>query len=318
MIRTRKFASVILALVLALACVASLASCDMILKGLDDVMNPDETTGGGTKQSGTSSYPKPEGKLEFHVLDVGQGDSILLYTADGCVLIDTSYNKNSVSDSIIDYLKSLGISKIDLLVLTHPHADHIGGAPEVIEAFDIGKILMPDKAATTKIFEDTLDAIEAKNIDVYAPVVGDVYDIGELHLTVLAPNSEDYGSEMNNYSIVMRATFGSTSFMLTGDAESHSEEEILARFSSDMLKCDVLKVGHHGSTTSSSEAFLDAVAPKYAIISCGDGNDYGHPHAETISKLNARGSQYIVTYEYGTVVFETDGETLTLRPSENK
>lgn len=311
-----KIASLLLAFMIAISCMASLVSCEALFEGLGSITTSDGDATSGSKQDGSSTYPKPDGKLEVHVLDVGQGDSILLYTADGCALIDTSYNKNSVSDSIIDYLQELGISKIDLLVLTHPHADHIGGAPEVIEAFEIGKILMPDKATTTNIFDATLDAIEAKNVDVYAPKAGDVYDIGDLHLTVLAPNSESYGDEINNYSIVLRATFGSSSFMLTGDAEAHSEAEIVGKFSADMLKCDVLKVGHHGSTTSSSTQFLDAVSPRYAVISCGEDNSYGHPHAETISKLEARGIQYFVTYEYGAVVFETDGENLTVRPGK--
>lgn len=310
MFKSKRILLAVLAVAVSLFCMASLVSCDEILGELGIEI---DLGGEGTKQSGVSSYPKPEGTLEVHTIDVGQGDAILLYTADGCALVDTSYNKNSVSQDIIDYIKSLGISKIDMLVLTHPHADHIGGAPEVIEAFEIGKILMPDKAATTKIFEETLDAIEKKNIDVYMPVSGDVYDIGELHLTVLAPNSENYGDEMNNYSIVLRATFGSTSFMLTGDAEEHSESEILAKYSSDMIACDVLKVGHHGSTTSSSEAFLDAVKPKYAVISCGEGNDYGHPHAETISKLKARNIEYFITTESGTVVFVSNGEKVAVR-----
>lgn len=211
-------------------------------------------------------------------------------------------------DNVVNYIKSQGISKLDYVIGTHPHEDHIGGLDAVINSFDIGKIFMPKQLSTTKTFEDVLIAIKNKGLKVTSPKVGDTYGLGQAQWTILAPSQESY-EEANNSSIVIRLVFGNNSFMLTGDAEELSEKEILEN--SIDFKSDVLKVGHHGSSSSTSDAFLEAVDPKYAVISVGEGNSYGHPHVETIDKLNIQNIEVLRTDGLGTIIFTSDGNELS-------
>ena len=249
-----------------------------------------------------------DGKIRIHFLDVGQGDSILITSNEGVILVDASLKNSSVTKSICEYIQNLGINEIDYFVLTHPHADHIGGAPTIINTFEIKNVIMPDCAATTKIFEETLDAIEAKNINVLEAVSGDEYSVGSVNFKILAPNSASY-SETNDYSVVFRLSYGEASAMFTGDAEKLSEDEILSKYSARELKSDLLKVGHHGSSSSSSVDFLKAVSPKYAVMSLGKDNSYGHPHDEIIKRFENMEITYYRTDIEGTVVFSCDGKT---------
>lgn len=244
-----------------------------------------------------------------HIIDVGQGDSILLQSGKYNALIDAG--PNSAEQELVYYLESLGIEKLDLMVLTHPHEDHIGGADLVLESFGADTLLMPDCSSSSRAFENVLDVVEEKNIRITVPERGDKFSLGEIDFTVLAPDNKSYKA-INDYSIVLKAEYGNTAFMLTGDAEALSEHEIIDHFGTDVLECDLLKVGHHGSSSSSSKEFVRAVSPVFAAISCGVDNDYGHPHRETRALFDDEGIEYYRTDYDGTLIFVSDKESVWL------
>lgn len=257
-----------------------------------------------------------DGKLQLHMIDVGQADSFLLRIPDGKnvknILIDAGAPNKTRPDTIPDYLSSLGIKELDMLILTHPHYDHIGAAQKVIESTNVKSVMIPDCDHSTKTWIKLLEKIDEKNINVIFSEVGKTLAVGDAEMKILAPSDNMLaGKETNDYSIVAKVTYGETSFMFTGDAESDSEAEIIKAFSKSDLKCNVLKVGHHGSSTSSSQAFLNAVNPEIALISCGKGNDYGHPHKETMQKLGDMGVNIFRTDEMGTVIIVSDGKTVS-------
>lgn len=244
--------------------------------------------------------------LEVHFIDVGQGDSTLVIQGEHSMLIDGGTNESYTV--IEEYLKSHGIEKLDYIIATHPHEDHIGGLDDVINNFDEDKILSPKVTSTTKTFERFVNSVKNKGKKLTTPLVGQQYELGEAKFEIVAPNSEKY-DELNNYSIVIKLSFGNVSYLFTGDAQKESEQEILDKGID--IKSDVIKIGHHGSNTSTSSNFLDAVAPKYAVISLGKDNSYGHPHKEVIQRLKLSN---IVTYrtdESGTIVSKTDGNVIS-------
>lgn len=267
------------------------------------------------QQSNKSRNISVSGTLTVTFIDVGQGDSIFIQAHSGkTMLIDAGVPE--MGSKVVDYIKSRGINKIDILIGTHPHADHIGGIPAVIENFQIGKFYMPKITTTTKTFEDVLKAAKAKGLSINVAKAGVVLDLGnEVKAQMLAPNSSHY-DDLNNYSAVIRITYGNIAFLFTGDAEKESEQEMLDKGYN--LKADVLKVGHHGSSSATTWAFLKAVNPKYAVISCGKGNDYGHPHKETMEKLKSLGITVYRTDECGTVVAVSDSRTISfnVRPGD--
>jgi competence protein ComEC len=254
----------------------------------------------------TAGIPKVEGNLKVHFLDVGQGDSVLIVNGSNAMLIDAG--DRGYGSGIVNYLKKQGVERLKYLILTHPHADHIGGAAEVINAFEIEKIIMPKAEHTTKTFENLLVTIRSKGMKITTPVPGDEYELGSSRFKILAPNSSNYES-LNDYSVVIRLVFGNTAFLFTGDAESTSESQILSK--NFEVKSDVLKVGHHGSASSTSERFLKSVSPKYAVISVGRGNSYGHPTQEVLERLNSYGVKIYRTDEEGIIVATSDGTNIT-------
>ncbi len=253
------------------------------------------------------------GNLEVHFLDVGQGDATLILLDGHAMLIDAG--NNSKGTAVQNYLKKQGVTKLDYVIGTHPDADHIGGLDVVIYKFDCGKVLLPDFSKDTKTYEEVIDTLKAKNYQEVHPKVGDRYELGKASFTVVAPGSEKYDSA-NDYSIAVRLEHGKNHFMFVGDAEEESEQEMLE--SGQKLSADVYKVSHHGSRTGTSEEFLKAVDPAYAVISCGEDNSYGHPHAEVMNLLRKEGVKVFRTDEQGTVVAVSDGKKITWNMSPDE
>lgn len=246
-----------------------------------------------------------EGELRVSFIDVGQGDSEFIELPNGeTLLIDAGTNETGAD--VVNYIESLGYSSIDYVVGTHPHEDHIGGLGDVIRTFDVESVYMPKVTADTKTFEDVLDAVDEKGLTINTAKAGvTLVDGDRLSVKMLAPVLDEYDNT-NDYSAVIKVAYGDTSFLFTGDAEEYAEDLITGDVDSD-----VLKVGHHGSSTSTGEAFLERVSPSYAVISCGLGNSYGHPHAETIEKLG--GIPVFRTDEMGTIVATSEGSEISFR-----
>jgi len=242
--------------------------------------------------------------LSVHFIDVGQADCILLLLPNGeDMLIDAG--KNSDGDIITAYLKALGVTDIEYAVGTHPHADHIGGMDDVLRAFPTDVLYMPALSADTKTYKDVLAAAEEKNVPIQTAAAGvTVYNADGLSITMVAPSEEN--TDANNASAVLLVTYLNRTFLFTGDAEKESEALVQGD-----IAADVLKVGHHGSTTSSSEAFLNRIMPQYAVISVGNGNSYGHPAEKTLLRLAAIGARVLRTDKDGTIIFTTDGDSLS-------
>ncbi|MDO0822696.1 MBL fold metallo-hydrolase [Desulfosporosinus nitroreducens] len=244
------------------------------------------------------------GILQVHFIDVGQADSILLISPDGqSILIDGGNNDDG--PEVVSYLKSQGIKELSAIVATHPHEDHIGGLDSVIQSIPPKTVYMPNVSSNSRTFEDFMAAVNisgAKKVQAKAGVSLNVPDITGIFL---APNNSSY-EELNNYSAVLKVTYGKVSFLFEGDAEDISEEEMLRNRQN--LKATVLKVGHHGSKSSTTSEFLKAVSPQYAIISVGADNEYGHPTATVLDRFAEAGIEVFRTDQSGTIVASTDGE----------
>lgn len=253
-----------------------------------------------------------ESELEVHFIDVGQGDSILIKNGAKAMLIDAG--DNGYGETVVNYLKQQGIKRLDYVIGTHPHSDHVGGLDDVIDSFDIGNVIMPNVVHNTKTYEDVLLAIKNKGLKITTPIVGSDYQLGDSVFTILAPSSEKY-SNVNNYSVAIRLAFIDHSFLFTGDAERLSENEMLATGLN--LEADVLKVGHHGSDTSTTPDFLKRVNPKYAVIQVGENNRYNHPDSIVISRLKQAGIQTFRNDYHGTIIVRSDGNAITFQTEKN-
>ncbi|MBQ1975433.1 MAG: MBL fold metallo-hydrolase [Ruminococcus sp.] len=254
----------------------------------------------------TSAAPNSESKLIVHFLDVGQGDSIFIELPNGrTMLVDAGENYHG--QGIIDYVQTIGYHKLDYVVATHPHEDHIGSMPYIVRNFEIGSIYMPDVTANTATFESLLKAIKAKGLRVKNGRTGvHIIKDGELTADIIAPDKPDE-SNLNNSSIVLLLTFGNVSYLLTGDAETKELNAIRAD-----MHATVLKAGHHGSKTSTTQTLLKKISPSVTVISCGKNNDYGHPHAEVLKMLKSVNSSVYRTDRDQTVIVATDGSSLTV------
>ena len=244
--------------------------------------------------------------LKVHYLDVVQGDSIFVELPNNeTMLIDAA--ESYQSENIINYLKNLNYQKIDYVIGTHPHTDHIGGLKDIINTFEIGKIYMPKVVSTTKTYESLLMAIKDKNLKINTAKAGtSIIDTDTLKINILAPNNSTY-TELNNYSVVTKISYGSTKFLFMGDAEKLSENEI-----KENVTADVIKIGHHGSNTSSSIDFIKKVNAKYGIISVGLNNKYNLPKEETITNWENSGTKIYLTSTNGTIRASSDGTNIKI------
>ena len=266
---------------------------------------------GATANSGGQTA---EGTITAKVLNIGQGDSILIQTSEKTVLVDTS--DVDERDKLRAELKKADVKKIDTIILTHPHADHIGGMDVLLDEYPVGMVYDNGMPSTSKLFLGYVKKLKEKNIERKGLVAGDRVDLGGgAVFEVLGPSAElvkegsvkGYKHDPNNESVVGRLVYGNFSMMLTGDAEKKEEQAILAAGSP--VQSTILKSGHHGSKTSSSADFLRAVKPEAALSSCGVNNDYGHPHKETMKKYHALDIPIYVTAENGTITVRSDGKT---------
>lgn len=241
------------------------------------------------------------GLMRVHFIDVGQADSTFIELGNGqTMLIDAG--RSGDGSTIVKYIKDLQYSSIDYVVATHPHDDHIGGMATVLDSFEIGKMYMPKQEHTISAFTNMLDVIEDKRIELHTAKSGvNITANGITTIDILAPFADSY-SNLNNCSAVVKLTYGETVMLFTGDAEQVIETQLL---DSD-IDADVLKVGHHGAGSSSAQSFIKAVSPEVAVISCGEGNSYGHPHADTLAILNEVGADIYRTDEQGTIQVTAD------------
>jgi competence protein ComEC len=260
----------------------------------------DPSTGNGQSGEPPESPLPVQGELVVSYFDVGQGDSTLLKGPDFTILIDAGRHDRG---DVVPHLQSAGIAEIDLLVATHPHADHIGQIPDVLGTYPVGEVWLSGDSATSQTFERVLDAIDASDAGYHEPRAGETQVLGSALIEVVSPAS--VGGDLNEGSVAVRITYGDIVFLFTGDGEAGAESGMLAR--GHNLSAHVLQVGHHGSNTSSTQPFLSAVQPEVAIYSAGGGNQYGHPHDEVIDRLTAMGVEVYGTAEHGTIVVTTDG-----------
>lgn len=263
-----------------------------------------------TKAITSTVNPTGSGILTVNFIDVGQGDSELIQLPNSQnMLIDSG--PNDAGSTVADYLSTQGVKRIDYLVTTHPHEDHIGNMDRIVEKFDIGQVYMPKAISTTKTYENLLNAIQKKGLKITAGRAGmTILDKDGLKISFLAPCGSKY-EDLNNWSIVTKVQFGNTSFLFEGDAEELSEEQMIK--SGANIKADVLKIAHHGSQSSTGVSALKAISPKYAVISVGKGNDYGHPHQVTLDKLAAAGVKVYRTDQNGTIIMTSDGKNITVK-----
>lgn len=253
-----------------------------------------------------------QGELEVHFLDVGQADATLIKCDGYTMLIDTGLDDQGTK--LQNYLQKQGIERLDYLVLTHPDADHIGSADVIMTKFEIGTIFMSNFEKETKTYKNLFQLIEDNQIHYLSPAVGNVYAFGSASFQILSPCREY--DDPNDASIALLITHGENTFLFTGDAEKAAEEDMLN--SGFNLAADVYHAGHHGSKTSNSQEFIDAVMPRYAVISCGIDNAYGLPDAEVLIRLREKEVMVFRTDEQGTIIAFSDGEKITFNtpPSE--
>ena len=255
-----------------------------------------------------SSKPK-DGEVQIHVIDVDQADSILIRSTNGNILIDTGTNDSEAD--LKAYLDACKVKKIDYLICTHPHYDHIGGADMIIEKYEVEKVLMTYMDDDSVTFDMLLESIDRYDVISEIPKVGAEYTLGALRFKILAPlEVSDDGNEM---SLIVKLTHGDMDFLFMGDAGEATEKLLLETYTETELDCEFLKVGHHGAESASSEEFLSAVSADIAAISCGKYNEYGHPRGEVLARLADSGCDTVLrTDKMGTVVVSSNGSALTV------
>lgn len=266
---------------------------------------------GCTEAIQTEKIPVTAGHdMRVHFIDVGQGDSILIESPNGKTMLVDGGVKGA-GPQVVSYLREIGVSKLDIVVATHPDADHIGGLIPVLNSMTIEQFYDSGKVHTSQTFEEMLTLIDEKNIPYDVPTPGDNIKFDE-DVTVKVLNANEQASDNNDASIVLKIVYGNVSFLLTGDAGIALEKEMMQYD----VSATVLKAGHHGSNTSSSEDFIRAVKPEVTILSYGKDNKYGHPHAEVVDRLKEIGSKIYATADIGTITLTTDGVNYAVNGKE--
>ncbi len=295
--KNKKLIYLIIILVVAIV-TAVTKSSDMI---------PDNET-----STNSASVTDTVSSFEVHYIDVGQGDSSLIICDGKAMLIDAGENGNE--DKVLSYLRLHNVDKLDYIIATHQHTDHIGGLSEVLEEIAADNLIMPRltkaQTPTNSTYRVFLEAIKSSGVNTIASKVGDVYKLGNAAFEILGPVTDDAES-LNSMSVVVKITYGANSFLFTGDAETDEEKEITDTGAN--LDCDVLKVSHHGSSTSSGDAFLTAASPEICVIMCGKDNDYGHPHKKIINRLLKYTDEIYRTDICGDIVITSDGNDLNVK-----
>ncbi len=246
------------------------------------------------------------GEMTVTFIDVGQGDSAFIELPGGkTILIDAGVSDSA--DKIYSVISSKGYKKIDIVVATHPHADHIGAMKDIISWFEIGDIYMPRVSTNTKTYEKLLEEIASQGLKIKTAKAGVTICEG---VDMIAPVSDEY-EDLNDYSAVIRIVNGNNVFLFMGDAETESENEIMnAGYD---VRADVIKVGHHGSSTSSGKKFVSSVGAKYAVFSLGEGNSYNHPHKSVVDRWEASGARILRTDKQGDIIFISDGTDINVK-----
>ena len=284
--------------VAALTLIFILLSCIAVTGCLSDLGIPDFGSGGSLHQA------ENDGRLSVYFLDVGQGDSSLILFGNTTILIDAG--EMDMGDRVVGDLKELGVTRIDLLVATHPHSDHIGGMQKVLENFPVGRVLDSGQPHTSVLYERFLETIDKKNIPYKVAVQGDEINLDPaLRIVVISPPEQRFGDDLNTNSIVLRISYGTVNFLFTGDAGGEAETALVK--SGYTLDAQILKVGHHGSLHSCSAAFIARVHPETAVISLGLDNPYGHPHKQAVDSLTGAGATIYRTDRDGTILVRSDG-----------
>lgn len=252
------------------------------------------------------SAPSDNSSLSVMVIDVGQGDSILVTSETGDTMLIDAGEKSSTA-AIFEELDERGIKDIDVLVATHPHADHIGGLQSIIETYSIGAVYMPDKKSDSKTYKNLIKTIDANGIQIIEAYAGLSFTLGEAECMIVSPE-KNADEDANNESVTIFLDYFDTEFLFTGDMENEAEEAVLE--AGYFIDADVLKIAHHGSSTGTTEEFLHKVSPDFAAISCGEDNRYGHPHEETLDLLEAYGLEPLRTDLVGDILFLSDGQDI--------
>lgn len=253
-----------------------------------------------------SKVPK-DSELMISYMDVGQGDAAYIKVNGNDILIDAGPRSNS--KELLEQLKAKNIDDFELVIVTHPHEDHIGGMVDVFKEYEVKAFYSPKITHTTKTYENLVKAVKDEGLKTKELKGGMVIDLGEgAKFEVFTPQKSEY-EELNDYSPIMKLSFGDTSYLFTGDAEKLAEEEALAKYKTS-LDSDVIKFGHHGSSSSSSNAFIEAVSPKYGIISCAKDNKYGHPHRETLDIIKKYNIKTFRTDTDGEIILTSDGKSI--------
>ncbi len=273
---------------------------------VSESVDNESTTGAMELSQAQNDNVSVTSTLEVHFIDVGQALSILVSTDGHYMLYDAGNAADE--DLLFAYLDELSVDSFDLVIASHPHEDHIGGMSAVLSAYECGLLWMPDYSVDSACYQKLVSVSSEKSLTCYQPELLETYALGEAIVTVLGPVTTDY-EDLNNVSIVVRIDFGSTSFLLTGDSSVEAETDMCE--AGLLSEVDVLQVSHHGSASSTSYRFIREVNPYYGVISVGEGNSYGHPTDLVLSRLSDAGCYVYRTDESGTIVFSSDGITVS-------